>query len=561
MIEPRKTVREIRAYAPPLEGRRGRVRLDFNENTAGTGWGTEGLPAEEVACYPEYGRFREELARELGLPAERLLVTNGTGEALHLIAFTFIEPGVDAALTSAPTFALIPHSLKLVGARLAEVPATADFRFDLDAIGRALDRGIKLAILASPDNPTGATVAPAQIRAWCEGYPETLFAIDEAYAEYGGASALPLARELQNLLVLRTFSKAWGMAGLRLGLVAGDPRLIELLLRVRAPYSVNCAAMRAATALLPRRAEVEAEAKRLAQRRPALLAAFAERGFATHAAGGNFFLVMAGLDAAPLAASLREDGVLVRDQSAKLGMRGIVRITVGTAGENRQLLEAVDLFRRRRAVIFDLDDTLVDTSRSYDAAVAELALRHAGEPLRPKELSALRQEGGFNDDWEAARELLRRRGVDVPLEELAEEGKTIYLPLARGQERLLVDAELLRRLARRLRLFVFTGRTRGEYEPIWGKELGPLFEAAYCKDDFAGCLPKPASDMLREIKRRAGIDGGYYVGNSVDDMRAAKAAGLSAIGVATTCPADLLAEAGADEVIETAGGVRGAFLL
>jgi len=561
VIEPRRSVREIRAYSPPLENRRGRVRLDFNENTAGTGWEAADLSAEEVAAYPEYGRFMGELSSAWGMSSERLLVTNGTGEAIHLIAFTFIEPGVDTALTSAPTFALIPHNLKLVGARLVEVPATADLGFDAGAIETALKGGVKLAIFASPDNPTGATVSSGDVRTWCEGFPDTLFVIDEAYAEYGEESVLPLTMEYSNLIVLRTFSKAWGMAGLRLGVVAGDPRLIEFLLRVRAPYSVNVAAMRAASFLLSRRSCVEAEASKLLSRRPGLLAQLERRGFATHAGGGNFFLMMAGLDAAPLAAFLRGEGILVRDQSARIGMSGIVRVTVGTEEENRRFLEAVDMYRESRALVFDLDDTLVDTSRSYDATVAELVERHSGKPLADGELAKLRQEGGFNDDWEAAGELIRRRGIEISHEKLAREGREIYLPLAKEHEQLIVNPVLLEKLARRARIFVFTGRTRAEYEPVWSERLGLLFEGVFCRDDFDGLKAKPSPDMLLELMSRTKSRVGAYVGNSVDDMMSARAAGLFAIGVETTCPRGLMLDAGANEVLETVNDLWGAFRL
>ena len=561
MIEPRKTIRDMDAYNPPLEGRRGKVRLDFNENTAGSGITIEGLPDEEINTYPEYNLFMTELSKVFDMPIERMLPTNGTGEAISLIAFTFIEPSIDKALTSDPTFALIPHYLKIAGAKLMQVPSTNNYDFDLNSIEANLESGVKLVILASPDNPTGAMISPEQVLSWCERYPKTLFVIDEAYAEYSDASSLALTLEFDNLLVTRTFSKSWGMAGLRLGVIFGSPRLMNFLRMVRAPYSVNSMAVNAARAILGRKDLLLSEAKNLMVRKKRFADLVEERGFRTHSAGGNFFLVKAGIDAKPLTNYLRDEGVLVRDQSSRRGMDGIFRITVGTDEENKRLINLLDSYCKKRAVIFDLDDTLVDTSKSYDSVISELVLSKSGIPLKHGELSALREQGGFNDDWESTHELLRRRNVDVSLDVVSREGKRIYLSKARENEKLLVDPDLFEKLSSRSRLFIFTGRTRDEYEPVWKHALDGYFECVFCKDDFKDLAAKPSPDMLIEIRRKTGIDMGIYVGNSVDDMRSAKEAGMTAIGVASTCSGETLIKAGASMVIDDVNALKGVFRL
>lgn len=552
MITPRRTVLDIEAYRPPLEGRRGKVRLDFNENTAAS---------EDLSAYPEYATFLERLSASMDLPEKNLLLTNGTGEAIWLVAFTFIEPGRDKAVASDPTFALIPHNLKLAGADLKEVPATKDWLFDTDAIERELAKGAKLAFFASPDNPTGATLSKDTVRRWCASYPGTLFVIDEAYAEYSEGSSISLIGEFDNILVLRTFSKAWGMAALRLGVIAGPERLLNYMLRVRAPYSVNTAAMNTAIKVLPERERILSDAKTLLRRRGPLQKKIEDLGWGTYSNAGNFFLMMAGIDAPGVCSSLSETGVLVRDQSLRTGMNGIVRVTVGTETENERLVAALSALKKTRAVIFDLDDTLVDTSKSYDATVAKLVERYSGRPLDISELKALRNEGGFNDDWEATSELLKRRGVTVPIEELARNGIETYLPLAKMFERLMIETDVLSRLAKRYRLFVLTGRTRQEYEPVWARELGPFFENVYCSDDLTGLKLKPAPDMAKAIISQNGLAGGLYIGNSVDDMRCAKDAGLTAVGVSNEGDGDLLLKAGATKIMKNISDIKGAFML
>ncbi len=560
MIEPREAVKNTKPYKPPLEGRRGRIRLDFNENTTPL----EALPdlsAEIVGAYPEYEQFYKKLSEFLGIPRRNLMLVNGTGEALLAISFTFIEPGTDAAITSSPTFALIPHYLKLAGSKLIEVPAKEDWHFDVDAIEESLSGGVKLAVFASPENPTGVMLKPEIVKEWCGKYPGTLFVIDEAYAEYCDATVLPYAAELGNLLVLRTFSKAWGLAGLRLGFAAGNPELLDYIQRLRPPYSVNSAAVLTALERINNSEEIKQQAKLTMSRKPGLVESVARRGFKTYSAQGNFFLLMAGIDSEQLCEFCKRCGVLVRSRSSIPGMEGIARVTVGTDSENKAFLDCLDAFRWSRAVIFDLDDTLVDTSESYDAAIIEIVKRFSGETVERSKLLGLRAEGGFNNDWDASKELLRRRGVEVEWDTLAEEGRKVCFKLAPENEKLLVDIELLKKLSKRYRLFLATGRPRDEYEGLWSDTFDPVVEKAYCCDNIEGLKPKPAPDLLKAIIGRHGIEGGYYVGNLVDDMKAAVGAGLEGIGVTTNTTKENLLEAGAKLVIETTPDIRKVFML
>src|SRR5262249_14594228 len=145
---------------------------------------------------------------------------------------------------------MIAHYLKLAQAKLVEITATKDLEFDIPAIEAALSEGAKLAIFASPDNPTGAVLPVETMVAWCRHFPDTLFVMDEAYVEFTDETALPFVQELENLVVTRTFSKAWGLAGLRLGVAIAHPQRIREMLCVRSPYSVNALSVKAATEVL-----------------------------------------------------------------------------------------------------------------------------------------------------------------------------------------------------------------------------------------------------------------------------------------------------------------------
>lgn len=544
---------ELSAYVPPLEGRRESTRLDFNENTNPE---TEKFKTindplkQELSIYPEYEEFLTQLAQTFDVPKESLMITNGSDEGLCVIAWTFIEPKTDKALTTAPTFALIPHSLKLSESRLVEIPYTPDWAYDTDAIEAVLKKGVKLAVFASPDNPTGALLSLSVLERWVKTYPETLFVMDEAYAEYAGQSALQLALSTHNLLVTRTFSKAWGLAGLRLGIIVGAPALISEIKKVRSPYSVNVAAMAAAQAILPDYPRVLLEAAATMARKEKVLQALSEKEYVIVPGAGNFFMMGLGLAATQFCDFMKSVGILVRDRSSMHpSLKGFVRVSIGTDDEMRRFLSAVDEFSKTTALLFDLDGTLVDTSKSFDTVVEKLVLQYSKQALQADELNNLRAEGGFNDDWEAAVELLKRRNVTVSFDEIAKKGQALYLDIAKETEAWLLNPEDLNALGKRFRLGIVTGRIFAEFDPVWAERMSPYFECVICQDITSTALKKPEPDLLLEAMQRLGISGGFYVGNSVDDMQAARAANLIPIGVSTTMSAECLYQAGAVEVL------------
>jgi len=201
---------------------------------------------------------------------------------------------------------------------------------------------------------------------------------------------------------------------------------------------------------------------------------------------------------------------------------------------------------RQFGLLFDMDDTLIDTSESYDQCI------HLLTGASREELLTLRAEGGYNDDWDAAYEILRRRGCPRPLSEIQAEGRALYLQRAHRVEQPIFSRQTLTALADRHPLLIFTGRTRQEYAPVWGQRLDPLFGEVLCKDDPGAGRPKPHPDGLHTLIQRHRLLAGAYLGNSVDDMAAARAAGLIAIGITSNQSEATLRAAGAEYVL---GGV------
>jgi histidinol-phosphate aminotransferase len=557
-ILPKRSVQKITAYSPPLEGRRSRIRLDFNENTVG--FPSEALPDMDtenaralLTMYPEYDELLKQLSKLFDLPVEQLLCTNGSDEALGIVPQTFLEPGEDRSLTMAPTFGLIPHHLHLADSDVIEVPYNHETHlYDIEPIEAELaKKPVKLAIFASPDNPVGAALPVEAVERWCAMFPKTLFLIDEAYAEYSGQTALPLVSRFNNLLVTRTFSKAWGLAGLRLGVIAGAQELIHYLKRVRSPYSVNTLAVQTCLNMLSKKDEVLAAAQKTMALKATVINQLQERGYHVTPGRANFFLLHVGPDSKNFAQFFRENGILLRDQSARPSLEGLVRVSVGTEAEMQRFIEVLDQLRKHRILLFDMDGTLVDTRQSFDVTVEQLVMRHSQKPLAEGELDALRRGGGFNDDWEATVELLKRRGVTTNIHDISKEAQTLYLTLAPDNEKWIVNPEQLKRLKTRFRLGVATGRYRMEFDTIWKERFSELFEIVICQDDGPEWEKKPETRILREALTAMNAVSGCYIGNSVDDMKAAKSAGMLAVGVTFNNTANTMRAAGADWTIDS----------
>jgi len=421
-------------------------------------------------------------------------------------------------------------------------------------------------MFASPDNPTGALLDYKQLLSWCTEYPNTLFVVDEAYTEFSGISLADRVLDYDNLLVVRTLSKAWGLAGLRVGIVLGQADLIKHLRVVRLPYSVNSVAVSVAQHILTQQDRVRNQARQTMIEKDLLIDELRERGYKVVAGAGNFFLLGVGFNAKEMTEFLRNNSILVRDRSkgrnpADNVLWGFLRITVGTKDENRRLLEAIDTFNARYAVSFDLDGTLVDTTQSYDATIDLLVTKYSGSALNDGELVALRSEGKFNNDWDAAEEILRRRGITLPRHQLEAEAVALYFNLAKKYEKLLIVPHLLSSLRKRHPVFIITGRPRREYEPLWGQTFDPLCNKVYCADDIPAAQPKPAPDHFNYMLGDHNLSTGVYVGNSVDDMKAAQAAGLQGIGISTTLSAQQLETAGAQIVLDSPNSLDKVFLL
>jgi histidinol-phosphate aminotransferase len=296
------------------------------------------LTADDIARYPERAPVEAELAPQLGASPSELLITNGVDEAIHLLCETFLEPTHETIIV-VPTFAMYGICAAATGARVVSVPAGTDFRFPTSDVVRRITPQTRLIAIANPNNPTGSVARPEDLFEIARQAPHAAVLVDEAYFEFYGQTMAPAWRSLPNLFVARTFSKAYGMAGLRAGALMGNSEQLAFVRRVASPYSVNAVALKCLIAAIADDAYIQQYVSEVVQGRDLLQQAFTNWGISYWKSEANFVLAKFGTHAKPFVEGMRARDILVRDRSGDYGCKGCIRITVGTMKQTSFLLE------------------------------------------------------------------------------------------------------------------------------------------------------------------------------------------------------------------------------
>jgi histidinol-phosphate aminotransferase len=345
MVRPRKAVERLKKYRPPLEGRGGKLRLDFNENTVGCAPEVvralrRALTAETLTRYPEYATGRETLANYFDVAKHEILLTNGTDDAIKLICDAFADPG-DVLLIPTPTFPVYQFFHQVSGGRVVGVPCDETFALPLPGLLKALKKRVRWMALANPNNPTGTAISKKDLATLLRAAPNTLVLVDEAYFDFSGESVLGWIRKHQNLVVTRTFSKAFGLAALRMGCMFANAGLVENLHRAQNPFAVNSLAIACACEAIRHEGYVRRYAEEVRANRAEFCRLLDALGVPYVPSAANFVLTRVGERASEVAARLRAEGILVRDWSYDPHLKGYVRFTIGSAAQTRRLIQAL----------------------------------------------------------------------------------------------------------------------------------------------------------------------------------------------------------------------------
>ncbi len=330
------------------------VKLASNENPLGPS--PKGMEAArralgEANWYPDGGskRLREVLAARNKVRFEEVFVGLGSSEIIDLASRVLLRPGLDG-ITSEGSFALFSIAIRASGGNLIQMPMR-DYTFDLDAIASAVTPQTRVIYIANPNNPTGTAFGYAEFAAFLKKVPgDVLVVYDEAYHEYAARPDLPrsleLFREYNNILTLRTFSKVYGLAGLRIGYGIGHPTLVAEMNKLRTPFNVTSVGQAAALAALDDDEHVRRSVEANFGERRRLFEELRKLGFSSVLSETNFLFVPIGPSAKALCEALLLEGVIVRPM-AWMGFPEAIRISVGSPAENTKLLQGLAAARLR----------------------------------------------------------------------------------------------------------------------------------------------------------------------------------------------------------------------
>ncbi|MBC8166245.1 MAG: histidinol-phosphate transaminase [Bryobacteraceae bacterium] len=345
-LRPRDAVIRMAAYSPPSAGREDKLRLDFNENTLGsspkvTAFLKERIAESRLAIYPEYIEAKCELAAWFRVNNDELLLTNGTDEAIQVLINTYVDDDDDVIVLQ-PSYAMYKFYAELAGAGVREVSyREGTLAFPLEELLEAIRPDTKCILISNPNNPTGSAVRLEGIERILKRAPEAAILIDEAYYEFCGITALHLIDDYPNLFVSRTFSKVYGMAGMRIGCLFGRAGNVSYLQKAQSPYSVNILAALAARAAVKDSTYITRYVTEVLAARELVYVGLEKIGIPYYESEGNFVLMRPGDRAVEIRDKLRDAGILVRDRSYELP--GCVRVTVGTRDQMRLFLSELDI--------------------------------------------------------------------------------------------------------------------------------------------------------------------------------------------------------------------------
>jgi histidinol-phosphate aminotransferase len=327
------------------------LRLHQNENTGGCSprvlEALARLRPEQIGFYPPYAAATEAIARYLGVPADRITIVNGLDEGIMALAVAYLRAGIGGpqleAIVPEPAFEIFRFDTAVAGGGLVQVMPRRDFSFPLDEVLAAITAATRVIFLTNPNNPTGIGMPLDAIRTIARRVPAgAVVFVDEAYAEFAGETFIPELDAFPNVIVGRTFSKAFGLAGLRIGCVVGAPATVDPIRRAVPVYSVNVAAVAAIQAALADLDHLNRYLREVVESKALLYSACDRLGLRYWKSRSNFVLVCAGDRTDALVKGAFDRGIYLRDRSTEPGCAGCLRIATGVVEHTKRALAVIE---------------------------------------------------------------------------------------------------------------------------------------------------------------------------------------------------------------------------
>ncbi len=487
-------------------------------------------PTPLVRQYPDMSDLRAEIASLHDIDPASVLVTAGGDDALSRCFLACVRPGHEVVSTY-PTFEMISRYTEQREATLRQAPWWSG-PFPSRQVAELITAKTDAAFIVSPNNPTGVAASADDIEQL--GARVRFLVLDAAYTEFADEDLTLVAFGLGNAVVVRTLSKAYGLAGLRVGYLMGPPELIASIGAYGNPYSVSALSAAIAVARLRRPAEeLRDTLTEVRRERVELTSALTDLGAEPTPSQANFILARSDR-ATWLSDASASLGVALRTFPGREGLEDAIRITIpGRETDFDRLLRTLKVALRPEALLFDLDGVLADVSRSQTRAIIETA-QEFGVKVDASDIENAKAEGSANDDWALTHRLVTQRGVDVGPGQIISRYERRYqgdgeFAGLKEEESLLVEPALWQMWADAYPIAIVTGRPRSDAEEFLSRfGLLESLDALVAKED--GPL-KPDPAPVTTALGRLGASRAWMLGDTVDDISAARLAGVVPIGV------------------------------
>ncbi|MBU7014990.1 MAG: histidinol-phosphate aminotransferase family protein [Theionarchaea archaeon] len=341
-MKPRRGVEQVSRFKISTEPRANKVLLDFNESSKGCSplvlKALHSLEMSDVSRYPDYDILSCKIAEYHHINPDFVFLTNGAEEGIRCVMDAYVDRG-DTVVMASPTFGMMKILAQLREASVNEIPYSEDLSFPLDKFLDCIASGASLVVLVNPDSPTGTLLKEREVLRILEASPESIVLIDEVYADFAETTSVPLVNEYSNLIITRSFSKAFGLAGLRLGYVVSQPRNLEQLSKVRLPFSVSSLAVIAGLAALDDIEYSQTIIQDVKEEKEFLYRELESMGIDVHMTHTNFISVNLNERCNDVYQGLLQRNILVKQLAGPL-CGGWLRITVGNHHDNVVFVKA-----------------------------------------------------------------------------------------------------------------------------------------------------------------------------------------------------------------------------
>ena len=538
MIESRKGLVGVIPYPVPSTTRKDKLRFDLNENNFGCSpkvlRAIKSASKSDLLIYPEYEKLENKIAEIFEIQRSNVLLTNGGDDAIRSVIDTFLDRK-DEIIIPVPTYSMFELYAKLREAKIKEVLYHKDFSFPFRKVIKSITHRTKMIVVVNPASPLGTSITKQELVDLLEKLKDIIVLLDETYYHFSGKSNASLVKEYENLVVVHTFSKVYGLAGLRIGNIIANENVINEISKVAFPYAATSIAVSAAYAALSDKEYTEKVVKQIEEEKKFLcneLKPVAEKVYNTDT---NFIIANFGKYANDLHEKLEEKGILVKNISRLPLMEGFLRISPGLRKENIKLVKTINELMPPEAILFDMDGVLVDVDLSYRMAIKKTAEFFVKEEISFDEIQSYKDKGGYNDDWNLTEAIILSRKKKITKIGIINIFQQFYLGRDFDgfiqNEQLIIDPHILEKISEDFKLGIVSGRPRKELDYTLKRfKISKYFDVTISMDDTKDKgKPDPygINLALKALKSNRAV----YIGDTIDDVIAAKAAGIIPIAI------------------------------